>query len=230
VVSSTGGKIDVKSSLREPIGQLYNDARWILDLSTRSGQGAIGLGGFKYVLAPEMVPSLIKTAVVDMTAELGATPHPEPEIPALGQDAGDDNADYSLYPHYFTHTYPGTTGCEATCESDDIDEATCSGKFECEWYDEKCWSRVGREACPESPEALDAFLANVINPRRRRRAPGGRVQHAVRARNGKRVPRRQPVHLDRRRVLPRVRRALLNARKRRPCTYLLLESRVDISS
>jgi hypothetical protein len=164
VVSSTGGKVDVSSSLREPIGQLYNDARWILTLSSRSGQGAIGLGGFKYVLAPEMVPSLIKTAVVDMTAELGATPHPEPEIPALGQDAGDDNADYSLYPHYFTHTYPGTTGCEATCESDDIDEATCSGKFECEWYDEKCWSRVGREACPESPEALDAFLANVINP------------------------------------------------------------------
>ena len=35
---------------------------------------------------------------------------------------------------------------------------------ECEWYDEKCWSRVGPEPCPETPEALEAFLANVINP------------------------------------------------------------------
>lgn len=160
---NTRSRVDVMSP-REPIGQMYIDARWPLDMSTRAGQGAIGLGGFKYVLAPEMVPSLIKTAVVDMSAELGATPHPEPEIPAVGQDAGDDNADYSLYPHYFTHTYPGTTGCEATCESDDTDEAACSGKFECEWYDEKCWSRVGRAPCPETPEALDAFLANVVNP------------------------------------------------------------------
>ena len=160
---NTRSRVDVMSP-RQPIGQMYIDARWPLDMSTRAGQGAIGLGGFKYVLAPEMVPSLIKTAVVDMSAELGATPYPEPEISAVGQDAGDDNADYSLYPHYFTHTYPGTTGCEATCESDDTDEAACSGKFECEWYDEKCWSRVGPEPCPETPEALEAFLANVINP------------------------------------------------------------------
>ena len=161
---NTRSRVDVMSP-REPIGQMFIDARWPLNLSTRSGQGAIGVGGFKYVLAPEMVPSLIKTAVVDMSAELGASPHPKPEpVAAVGQDSGDDNADFSLYPHYFTHTYPGTTGCEATCESNDIDEAACSSKFECEWFDEKCWSRVGREPCPETPEALTAFLANVVNP------------------------------------------------------------------
>ena len=163
---NTRSVVDVMSP-REPIGQLFTNARWNLNLSTRSGQGAIGLGGFKYVLAPEMVPSLIKTAVKDMTAELGLPPRRKPEpVAAVGQDFSNanNNANFSAYPHYFTHTYPGTTGCEATCESNDIDEATCSGKFECEWFEDKCWSRVGGEACPESPEALSAFLANVIDP------------------------------------------------------------------
>jgi hypothetical protein len=156
-----GSYVDVKHT-RKPIGKTYVEALFHLTLSTRAGQGAIGLGGFKYVLAPEMVPSLVKTAVVDMSSALGLPPRPEPEpVAAIGQSV---NSDFSLYPHYFTHTYPGTTGCETTCESNNIDEATCSGKFQCEWYDDKCWSRVGSNACPESPEALATFLSNIVSP------------------------------------------------------------------
>jgi len=63
--------------------------------------------------------------------------------------------------------YPGTQGCEATCESDNIEnEQGCAsiGPF-CEWGEGKCWSAVGPDPCPTdwdgmapapAPEMTDA--------------------------------------------------------------------------
>lgn len=53
--------------------------------------------------------------------------------------------------------YPGTEGCEATCEGDAITREQCDagGRFFCEWDDGKCWSAVGPEPCPSSEEEME---------------------------------------------------------------------------
>ena len=48
------------------------------------------------------------------------------------------------------YVYPGTIGCEATCEGINIDEAMCGTMFFCEWDEGKCWSAVGPNECPQT--------------------------------------------------------------------------------
>ena len=48
------------------------------------------------------------------------------------------------------YVYPGTIGCEATCEGINIDEAMCGTMFFCEWDEGKCWSAVGPNECPKT--------------------------------------------------------------------------------
>ena len=64
-----------------------------------------------------------------------------PTPPPPGADHGSDG-------------YPGTTGCELTCEGNDIDEHACAsiGLF-CDWDDNKCWSAVGSTPCPTAAHA-----------------------------------------------------------------------------
>ena len=61
------------------------------------------------------------------------------EADTVAEAPGPDGSDF----------YPGTAGCEATCEGNDIDEHACAaiGSF-CEWGDGKCWSAVGPKPCP----------------------------------------------------------------------------------
>ena len=56
--------------------------------------------------------------------------------------------------HHFIwdHDYPGTEGCEATCEGHDVTEEVCTSLFFCEWDQERCWSAVGPNPCPLTRE------------------------------------------------------------------------------
>ena len=54
--------------------------------------------------------------------------------------------------------YPGTDGCENVCESEAIDEATCANMFFCVWDQDKCWSGVGPNNCPDTQEELDQMM------------------------------------------------------------------------
>ena len=54
--------------------------------------------------------------------------------------------------------YPGTDGCENVCESEAIDEATCGNMFFCVWDQDKCWSGVGPNNCPDTQEELDEMM------------------------------------------------------------------------
>ena len=153
-----------------PIGELYNNAPWTLDIAYSAHSGAIGLGGFKYVIAPEMVPSLANINIVGIPASLGVARGENNGVaaepnPKLGQDAASAGAAIPDYPHYFGHKYPGTEGCEATCEGDTVDESKCGSMFYCEWYKDKCWSKVGTEPCPATEEELAGMLQSVLDPK-----------------------------------------------------------------
>ena len=56
--------------------------------------------------------------------------------------------------HHFIwdHDYPGTEGCEATCEGHDVTVEVCTSLFFCEWDQERCWSAVGPNPCPLTRE------------------------------------------------------------------------------
>merc|ERR1712216_343767 len=54
--------------------------------------------------------------------------------------------------------YPGTDGCENVCESEAIDEATCANMFFCVWDQDKFWSGVGPNNCPDTQEELDQMM------------------------------------------------------------------------
>jgi len=56
--------------------------------------------------------------------------------------------------------YPGTRGCEKTCEGADVSEEACESMFFChfEKKDRRCWSAVGREPCPATREEMFALL------------------------------------------------------------------------
>ena len=55
--------------------------------------------------------------------------------------------------------YPGTRGCEKTCEGADVSEEACESMFFChfEKKDRRCWSAVGREPCPATREEMFAL-------------------------------------------------------------------------
>ena len=52
------------------------------------------------------------------------------------------------------YEYPGTIGCETTCEGVNIDERLCATMFFCEWEDGRCWSAVGPNECPATEHAM----------------------------------------------------------------------------
>ena len=54
--------------------------------------------------------------------------------------------------------YPGTDGCENVCESEAIDEATCADMFFCVWDQDKCWSGVGPNNCPDTREEMAQMM------------------------------------------------------------------------
>ena len=58
------------------------------------------------------------------------------------------------------HDYPGTEGCEATCEGDDKTEESCTSNFFCEWDGERCWSAVGPNPCPVDEAQMHYFWEN----------------------------------------------------------------------
>ena len=110
----------------------------------------------KFVLAPEMTPSLASLTVLGLerdsaeSAARGSLGKRTPDA-KLGQSP---EFEY-VSPHYFNHDYPGTSGCEATCEGDNVTAAQCASMFYCEWYQEKCWSRVGTAGCPATVAELN---------------------------------------------------------------------------
>ena len=55
------------------------------------------------------------------------------------------------------HSYPGTEGCEATCEAADVTEGECKSAFFCEWDQGKCWSRVGPNPCPLTLQKMVSY-------------------------------------------------------------------------
>ena len=61
-----------------------------------------------------------------------------------------------------SHSYPGTNGCENTCEKPGMTEAQCTAVpfSACEWdaQDGRCWSNVGGSPCPTTQsEANELF-------------------------------------------------------------------------
>ena len=51
--------------------------------------------------------------------------------------------------------YPGTSGCELTCEGHGHDQAACDGLTGCIYEDGLCWSAVGSEPCRSMQEVED---------------------------------------------------------------------------
>ena len=84
-------------------------------------------------------------------------------------DDEDDDYDWSDYPFapwaedYDYGGYPGTRGCQATCEGGNFTSTTCQTdeRFFCEWYMGKCWSAVGGEDCPADRDELEQMLADM---------------------------------------------------------------------
>ena len=160
-VAANRGNLDV-IKLKMPIGALFNQAPIVPTTATRASTGDVGVSGMKYVLAPEMVPSLAGMDVVGLELESSAGSAAQgllgEKMPAakLGQSSSSGLA-YD-YPHHFNHEYPGTSGCEATCEADSVTASECASMFYCEWYQDKCWSKVGTAPCPESEDELNQYL------------------------------------------------------------------------
>merc|ERR1712216_390501 len=142
--------------LKMPIGALYNQAPITVTTATRASSGDVGISGMKFVLAPEMVPSLAGMDVVGLEPESSAASLGQSSSGSLGQSSASGLA-YD-FPHHFNHEYPGTSGCEATCEGDSVTSDQCASMFYCEWYQDKCWSSVGSTPCPATEAELDEYL------------------------------------------------------------------------
>ena len=74
--------------------------------------------------------------------------------------AGTFPGDYSgavTLPDSLPIVYPGTSGCQLTCEGHGHDEATCRGIRGCVYKveDGLCWSAVGSEPCPPSMKEVE---------------------------------------------------------------------------
>ena len=52
----------------------------------------------------------------------------------------------------FPHSYPGTEGCQATCEGHAFTQEECKALFFCEWDQGACFSAVGPKPCPNTPQ------------------------------------------------------------------------------
>jgi hypothetical protein len=162
-------------SPRVPIGELYHTAPYDYDVATNS-RGPIGIGGLKYVLAAEMVPSLAKSDVLAVktsgAASLGQDAVQTNDNPLVAQNdpsAAEPVINVNIpfpraYPHFFGHDYPGTEGCQASCEGVSVSKADCESKFYCEWYNDKCYSKVGSSACPTTEDALNAQFNAFFEP------------------------------------------------------------------
>jgi len=63
-----------------------------------------------------------------------------------------------------SHSYPGTIGCESTCEKPGMTEAQCTAVpfSACEWDAQggKCWSNVGGSPCPTTQREADELFAS----------------------------------------------------------------------
>jgi hypothetical protein len=55
----------------------------------------------------------------------------------------------------FPHSYPGREGCEATCEGHAFTQTECKALFFCEWDEGACFSAVGPEPCPNTPQEME---------------------------------------------------------------------------
>ena len=87
-------------------------------------------------------------------------PNPCPESKEAMYDMWEDHYDdYETGLHHWldgfpasfdNYAYPGTIGCESTCEGINMDEKTCGSMFFCEWDEGKCWSAVGPNECPQT--------------------------------------------------------------------------------
>ena len=154
-VAANPNNLDV-IKLKMPIGALYNQAPITVTTATRASSGDVGISGMKYVLAPEMVPSLAGMDVVGLEPESSAASLGQSSSGSLGQSSASGLA-YD-FPHHFNHEYPGTSGCEATCEGDSVTSDQCASMFYCEWYQDKCWSSVGSTPCPATEAQLDEYL------------------------------------------------------------------------
>ena len=93
---------------------------------------------------------------------------------SMGMDEGEEEEDYdfdwSQHPFapwaedYDYGGYPGTRGCEATCEGYNFtSRETCETdeRFFCEWNMGKCWSAVGDEDCPGDAHQMEQMLADM---------------------------------------------------------------------
>ena len=68
-----------------------------------------------------------------------------------------------VHPHdmFPPHEYPGTDGCEATCEGDDKTEEFCTSNFYYEWDGKRCWSAVGPKPCPSDEKGDDVLVRQL---------------------------------------------------------------------
>lgn len=167
-VMSNIGNLDV-IRLKMPIGALFNQAPISVTTASQASTGDVGISGLKLVLAPEMTPSLAGMNVFGLepnSAESSAQGSLGEQTPGaeLGQSSSSDPTSQLTYdyPHYFNHEYPGTSGCETTCEGDSVTASQCASMFYCEWYQEKCWSKVGSADCPVTDAELDERTDDAI--------------------------------------------------------------------
>jgi len=75
-----------------------------------------------------------------------------------GDHDEDEHHDDVIHHVDFLHDYPGTQGCEVTCEGHDYDEDKCNSMFYCEFDEGKCWSKVGPNPCPGTPGEMETEL------------------------------------------------------------------------
>ena len=83
--------------------------------------------------------------------------HEPGQYDSLSFHPHDANHPHTMFP---PHDYPGTEGCEATCEGDDKTEESCTSNFFCEWDGERCWSAVGPNPCPVDEAQMHYFWEN----------------------------------------------------------------------
>ena len=84
--------------------------------------------------------------------------HEPGQYDSLSFHPHDANHPHTMFP---PHDYPGTEGCEATCEGDDKTEESCTSNFFCEWDGERCWSAVGPNPCPSDEKEMYDFWEEV---------------------------------------------------------------------
>ena len=100
-------------------------------------------------------------------------PDPCPESKQAMYDMWEDHYnDYETGLHHWldgfpasfdNYAYPGTIGCESTCEGINMDEKTCGSMFFCEWDEGKCWSAVGPNECPQTVHEMHELWYEYVH-------------------------------------------------------------------